>query len=92
LFGGNILGPGSNIPQEVKNIVNILRKKVFEYNNTQSNNHGELSSDNYKIEENDWLQLNLIQPLADHYNQIIIVIDYASQLVHLIVLDLLMVF
>jgi hypothetical protein len=54
-FGGNILGGGREISLEAKNIVNNLRKIVLEYNNTQSNNHGILSSDNYKIEENDWL-------------------------------------
>jgi hypothetical protein len=84
-FGGNILNPECNIPQEAKIIVNNLRKIVVEYNNTQSNNLGVLSSDNYKIKENDWLQLNLIQPLAGHYNKLIKVIDYASPLVYLIV-------
>jgi hypothetical protein len=52
-FGGNILGPGREIPQKAKNIVNNLRKIVLKYSNTQSNNHGVLSSDIYKIEEND---------------------------------------
>jgi hypothetical protein len=84
-FGGNILGPGREIPLEAKNIVNNLRKIVLEYNNTQLNNRGVLSSDNYKIKENDWLQLNLIQPLADYFNQLKIVIDYPCPLVHIIV-------
>jgi hypothetical protein len=84
-FGGSLFGPGREIPLEAKSIVNNLRKIVFEYNNNQLNYCGVLSSDNYKIEENDWLQLNLIQPLADYFNQLIIVIDYASPLVYLTV-------
>jgi hypothetical protein len=60
-------------------------KIVLKYNNIQLNNHGVLSSDNYKIEENDWFQLNLIQHLTDNYNKIIIEIDYPSPLNHIIV-------
>jgi uncharacterized protein YutD len=69
-----------------KNIINNLRKIVLEYNNNQLNNYGVLSSDNYKIEENNRLQLNLIQHLTDHYTQLIIEIDYASPLLHITVL------
>jgi hypothetical protein len=44
-----------------------------------------LSSDSYEIEENDWLQLNLIQPLADNFEQKITVINYGSLFIHIII-------
>jgi hypothetical protein len=68
-----------------KNIVNKLGKLVVEYNNNLLNNHEVLISDNYKIEKNDWLQVNLIQLLAYNYEQIIIAINYTSPLIQIIV-------
>jgi hypothetical protein len=39
----------------------------------------------YNIEENDWLQLNEIQPIANCCGKIIIIINYISLLIHIII-------
>jgi hypothetical protein len=80
-FGGNILGPGKEIPEYVKKKIYLIRESVLQYfnkinDNNRCNDFYYLES--YKIKEHDWLQLNLIQPIADYCNLIIILIDYTD--------------
>jgi hypothetical protein len=68
-FGGNILGPGKDISEYAKKIIYEIRGSVLQYYNkiNENNYHNDcFYLDLYNIEENDWLQLNEIQPIADY--------------------------
>jgi hypothetical protein len=85
-FGGNILGPGKDIPEYAKKIIYVIRGSVLQNNNKINENNyrnGCFYLDLYNIEENDWLQLNEIQPIADYCGKIFIVIGYISLLIHI---------
>jgi hypothetical protein len=62
-YGGDVLGPESEIPEDVINIVKVLKKIVFNFN---KNN----------LYDRDWF--NFIQPVANRYNKIIVSIDYRN--------------
>jgi hypothetical protein len=71
----------------LKKIYEIRRSVLLYYNKISENIcHNDLFYlDLYNIEENDWLELNEIQSIAEYCGKIIIVIDYISLLIHIII-------
>jgi hypothetical protein len=75
-FGGNILRPGKDIPEYAKKLIYEMRGSVLQYYNkiNESDYRNDcFYLDLYNIEENDWLQLHEIQPIADYCGKIFIV-------------------
>jgi hypothetical protein len=65
------LCPQSQISDEITFLVNILKKKVLKFNETNLNNQ----------ELVEVLEVfDFIQPLANLYNKMILVIDYSNKL------------
>jgi hypothetical protein len=63
LYGEDVLGPESEIPEEIMNILKILKKMLFNFN---KNN----------LYDRDGI--NFIQPLANRYNEITVSINSNS--------------
>jgi hypothetical protein len=68
LYGGDVVGPQSEIPEDVINIVKILKKKVLKFNKTHLKNQ-------------DWF--DFIQPLAKSYDKIIVSINYRDNTIQI---------